>query len=363
MRRAKYPEDAVQSYTVFLRNENLPLLGPCTTPAYPSWMNDDHTPVEFSLILREASKSLVWFTFEPSTLPLAGDRSITTLRRTLERLSFHLEMQPQFDLEWFDICAEELLLAETQGSNCAQYFGFNFLKGLDCAHHSAIAKVYFMPRIRTLVSNETSVELLQRMTYRMDLVTPWEKISCFLARFLPGDRPEIEIVAVDCVPCAQNRLKIYFRTDILSYTHMKYFLTLGRSLSATGLRNAQLMWSAITQVTGEADSASPTQAPYFPSGLIYYELKQDDDSPSAEVYLPVRRYLPNDLGSIRLPIERLFSSLSGSSIPNDYPDFIQTVFSHRDLSIRTGIHTYVACTVKPGGSDISVYYSPEAFAS
>jgi hypothetical protein len=70
--------------------------------------------VEFSIILGNGTKPSVRFAFEPSALPLAGDRSITTLRRALEQLAGALKMKPKFDLEWFDICAEELLLSEAQ---------------------------------------------------------------------------------------------------------------------------------------------------------------------------------------------------------------------------------------------------------
>lgn len=114
MRYAKYPEDAVQRYILFLRDEILPLLGPCKSPPYPSWMTDDHTPVEFGLVLKENDKSSVRFAIEPSVLPLAGDRSVRTLRHVLERLSMSLAGDTQFDLEWFNICAEELLLDEKQ---------------------------------------------------------------------------------------------------------------------------------------------------------------------------------------------------------------------------------------------------------
>jgi hypothetical protein len=95
------------------RDEILPLMGPCTAPAYPSWMTDDHTPVEFSLILGDTDKSSIRFTVEPSALAMAGDCSVATLRRTLEHLSSALTMDPPFDLEWFDICAEELLMQES----------------------------------------------------------------------------------------------------------------------------------------------------------------------------------------------------------------------------------------------------------
>ncbi|KAJ7139648.1 aromatic prenyltransferase [Mycena epipterygia] len=382
MRHANYPEDAMQSYTLFFRKEILPLLGSCTTPPYPSWITDDHTPVEFSLILGKKTKSSVRFAMEP--VSLVEECSITALRHTLERLSFPVVVNPRSDLEWFDICAEEFLLPEAHqrpkhdqpvSELCIDitsivielfWYSRSFL-GFDCAHYSAAAKVYFMPRVRSFVTKETPEDMMKRATCRMGLENSWTAVSQFLSRFLPGARSEIEIIAIDCLQGTQNRLKIYFRTDILSYSHMEYFLTLGGTLStagvSTGLHNARLMWDAMTKVDSAANSL-PTHSSYFPAALIYYELRQGDDIPSSKVYLPVQRYLPNDF-EISKGVGRLAASLSGSSIinPSSYPDFIQTMFPHRDLSTRTGIHTYVGCTVKPrGGSDISVYYSPEAFA-
>ncbi|KAJ7139620.1 tryptophan dimethylallyltransferase-domain-containing protein [Mycena epipterygia] len=365
MRHANYPEDAVESYILFLRNEILPLLGPCTVPPYPSWMTDDHTPLEFSLILGKKAKYSVRFAIEP--VSLVEGCSITALRHTLERLSFPMVMNPRSDLEWFDICAEEFLLPESHGRPKHEHPVSEMFIGFDCADYSATAKVYFMPRIRSLVTKETPEEMMKRATYRMGLENPWTAVSQFLSRFLVGDRPEIEIASIDCLPGVKNRLKIYFRTDILSYSHMEYFITLGGTLStasiSTGLHNARLMWDAMTKVDLAANTL-PTQSSYFPAAVIYYELRQGDDIPSSKVYLPVQKYLPNDF-EISKGVGCLAASLSGSSItnPSSYPDFIQTMFPHRDLSTRTGIHTYVGCTVKPGGgSDVSVYYSPEAFA-
>jgi hypothetical protein len=35
---------------------------------------------------------------------------------------------------------------------------------------------------------------------------------------------------------------------------------------------------------------------------------------------------------------------------------------HRDLSNRAGIHTYLGCSIRKGGPQLSVYISPEVFA-
>ncbi|KAJ7310851.1 tryptophan dimethylallyltransferase-domain-containing protein [Mycena albidolilacea] len=353
MRHANYPDDAVQSYTLFFKAEILPLLGPSGKLRHPSWMTDDHTPLEFSLVLGRTGELSVRFAIETSALSVAGDCSIRSFRNTLLRLSFALTMKPDFDLDWFDVCAEELLLADSQQR--PEYMGHPVSEtfiGFDCTHYSAALKVYFMPRIRALVTKESPEEMMTRLTSRLGLDKPWAKITRFLSRFLPGDGPKIDIVAVDCVPGAQNRIKIYFRTDLLSFSHMEYLLTLGGSLASADVSTARLLWTALTDGTPTGSSR------YFRSGLIYYELRPDRDDPTSKVYLPVRRYLENDL-EISKSIERLGSRFS---VPAAYSCFAQTIFSHRALSTRSGIHTYACCTVKPGGGDISLYYSPEAFA-
>ncbi|KAF7371204.1 Pyr-redox-2 domain-containing protein [Mycena sanguinolenta] len=357
MRHANYPEEAVQSYTLFFRAKILPLLGSPECSAYPSWMTDDHTPLEFSLARGNAGELLVRFAIEPSALALVGDRSVETLRNTLESLSLSLDMEPDFDLDWFDICAQELLLADAHSlPEQMDHPVSEIFIGFDCAYYSAAMKVYFMPRIRALATGQSPEEMLMLSTARMGLKKPWAEITRFLSHFVSNDRPEIEIVAVDCVPGAKNRLKIYFRTHLLSYAHMENLLTLGGALCSSdvsvGLRKARLLWNAMTAGTPAGSSC------YFPSGLIYYELRQNHDFPSSKVYLPVRRYLPNDL-AISKSIEGLDFPPSFSTT---YSCFAQAVFSHRALSARTGIHTYVCCTVKPGAGDISLYYSPEAFA-
>ncbi|KAJ7185512.1 tryptophan dimethylallyltransferase-domain-containing protein [Mycena filopes] len=362
MRRQAYPEDSVQAYTAFLRDEILPLLGPGgQTPPYPSWMTDDHTPVEFSLILGKPTQSSVRFAVETSALPLSGDRSMATLRRTLEGFTRTLKMEPKFDLTWFDICAEEMILSDEQKTVvCEDRPVSETFIAFDCGHYSTTAKVYFMPHIRCLASGETPEQMMKRATDRMGLDKPWAKISQFLSRFLPGDRPPIDIVAIDCIPETRNRLKIYFRTDLASYAQMECFLTLGGVLTDVdaGLRNARLMWDAVTS----AGERTERKASYFPAALIYYELKLGSDFPSSKAYLPVRRYLPNDLVIART-VENLGLQLKdGAAVASGYADLVQKTFAHRDLSTRTGIQTYLTCTVKPGASDISIYLNPEAFA-
>jgi DMATS type aromatic prenyltransferase len=167
-------------------------------------------------------------------------------------------------------------------------------------------------------------DMMKRTTDRIGLGKPWSKVSQFLSScFLLGERPEIDIVAIDCVPGAENRLKIYFRADLVSYAQMENLITLGGMLSTAdvseGLRNAQLMWDAITEVPGVTANGSSL----FRGALIYYELKHGADLPSSKVYLPVQRYLPNDL-AISQAIENLASQLTnGSCVANGYTDLIQ----------------------------------------
>ncbi|KAJ7748542.1 tryptophan dimethylallyltransferase-domain-containing protein [Mycena maculata] len=345
MRHANYPEDAVQSYASLFRDKLLPLLGPCTNPTYPSWMTEDYTTHLWNSVSSLGKRPNL-----RSDLPW-------TLWRSHWRESTRSR---SCGAEWFDICAQELALATTHERPKENGYPVSEIYlGFDCSHHSSTMKAYFMPRIRSLVSKESPEEMVKKVTDRLGLERPWAKVGNFLSLFPSGDRPAIKIVAIDCVPGSRNRLKIYFRINILSYSHMEYFLTLGGVLSTADLsasfQNARLVWDAMTKESGLSNDL-PTQSSYLPSGLIYYELKQGDDSPSSKV-----RYLPNDL-AISHGIERLACQLSGSSTTNDYPDVIRTIFPHRALSSRTGIHTYVGCTVNPTGGDVSVYYNPEAFA-
>ncbi|KAK7000814.1 tryptophan dimethylallyl transferase variant 1 [Favolaschia claudopus] len=318
MRTANYPASAVHSYKLLLQAEILPLLGPSDT-AYPSWMTDDHTPVEFSLALSNNGEMLIRFAIEASALRLSGDRSIKSLRKVLQNLSHAMPMKPDFDLHWFDICGEELLLGDTQpplshvGPASETFIGF------DCGHHFVSMKVYFMPRSRALVTQQSPKEMLARTATRLGLAEPWSKITQFLSHFLPGGTLQGDDVSV-------------------------------------GLTKARVLWDALT-----ADGPPEQRLRYFASGLVYYELRPDGPNPTSKVYFPVQRHLSNDLSAAKA-IDRLTSHLPIFSPENPYSGFIQTVFPHQELSSRSGIHTYACCTVKPVGSEISLYLNPEAFA-
>jgi hypothetical protein len=81
--------------------------------------------------------------------------------------------------------------------------------------------------------------MISRTTEHLGLHKPWAAILQFLLCFSHVDRPNIDIVTIDCMPASRNQLKIYFCTDIASYARMEYFLTLGGVL-ATQDSNAGL---------------------------------------------------------------------------------------------------------------------------
>ncbi|KAJ7458547.1 hypothetical protein FB451DRAFT_1406302 [Mycena latifolia] len=103
----------------------------------------------------------------------------------------------------------------------------------------------------------------------------------------------ITLFAEEIDPAPALRLYWLQTTYHSSIAHMEYFLM----LSHAGVR-----------------AGTPSiQAPDFLAGLIYYELKQGDATPSAKVYLPVQRYLANDLEVAR-GVERLAAGLSHASM-------------------------------------------------
>lgn len=142
-----------------------------------------------------------------------------------------------------------------------------------------------------------------------DLVTPWLRVLTFFETLPLSSTPNISIVAVDCVPSKQNRVKIYCRSPLTTLTNLRRFITLGRSsasLSAgsdsplkRGLDQITLLWYLLfpDMANSEYDNSEPAMRdPSHPTAglLFYYELRGGHPEPFPKVYIPVRHLCRSD---------------------------------------------------------------------
>ncbi|KAF8519632.1 tryptophan dimethylallyltransferase-domain-containing protein [Hysterangium stoloniferum] len=196
-------------------------------------MTDDHSPMELSWQFDKDGGAVARFAIDPVRRQSEGDaRGPMGLFQDLASLKV---LAPGVDLDW---CR-------------TQYF-----VGFDFSSAGIVLKVYFLPETRSTLTSVSKTTLVtdcltvlstpsSSCPSPQDLLTPWKKVASFFDS-LPADlTPNINIVAVDCVPSKQNRVKIYARTPRTSLSNLRRFLTLGRDLhnigrNATGVRADQV---------------------------------------------------------------------------------------------------------------------------
>jgi DMATS type aromatic prenyltransferase len=115
-----------------------------------------------------------------------------------------------------------------------------------------------------------------------------------------SERPVPDMIAVDCVPSAQNRIKVYFRSDATTLDEIVRIVRLGGALDDDPLIKQttdliEELWTHIFPGVGRHDHIKPSCPKKVAHGfLIYFEMKLGSERLWPKVYFPVRHYCESD---------------------------------------------------------------------
>jgi len=188
----------------------------------------------------------------------------------------------------------------------------------------------------------------------------------YLATLPEHYQAKTEIVAIDCVQPSQNRAKVYVRTQASSLSSIIDLMTLGGELSDASVLSAvatvRHLWHLLFSEADESVSIPCLRPGHFSNGfVVYFEMRLNRSTPSTKAYIPVRHYCRDD-AVISQAMAQYYREIGLCSVGDRYVSDIQHLCPHRDLSARTGVQAYIGCAAKKGGSQVSVYLSPESFA-
>lgn len=258
------------------------------------------------------------------------------------------------------------------------------IAGADFTRTAIVGKAYFLPHIRSQYTGASPIQLVSECMQRLDLHAQWSKVESYIATLSPNVYATPEIVAVDCLSPSKNRAKIYLRTQGRSFSALQALFTLGGSLNSPSIRESlsclEHLWRLFFGDIPATKDVLPTNASHYASGfVVYFELSLNRPDPAPKIYIPVRHYCTDD-EAIGKALATYYRDIGNDNMASRYLKCIEDILyvvldircslglndllpsCHRPLSRRTGIHTYVGCAARKDGAQVSIYYSPEAFA-
>lgn len=274
---------------------------------WKSFMTDDFTPFEFSWSWKPGQRL-------PSvrySVELIGDQAGTSTdlfntQTTVEFLEYMQHLDPVLKLGWHHHFLQTLLAPKANYSKLTDtkksYHSSQIFLGFDLCER-VTTKVYYVPTWRALAEGRTcfdvtrdSISTLSTRSPR--LKTAFEILSTYISSLPSSHRPEVEMVATDCIEPSKARIKIYIRSRQTSLADVHDTMTLGGRIEpmAPSVRESmEMLWRfALEESSLQLDHSLP-EVRHRTSGILYYfELGEDKSAPVPKVYLPVKHYGKND---------------------------------------------------------------------
>ncbi|PFH47890.1 hypothetical protein AMATHDRAFT_76985 [Amanita thiersii Skay4041] len=409
LEQASFPLNIQCRCLIFVYARVLGMMGPHDGSGNPSFMTYDGSPVELSWIIPKADPTRkhkvdrqIRFAIEPidprtgGLLP--GALVLDYLASPVGSLGI---VDCQDDAMAWRRTLENFLFPGTVGSQIRD--GSKFFVGFDFTSAGIIKlKAYYIPApkptlgIRNSNARQESVHLwdpdwtrLRNLVMQLhpSLIKPLDKLISFIDGLDDLYKPRIEIFSVDCVGSNVNRLKIYCRPrEGASWSDACRVMTLGGRISSPAMIDAlahlEVLWNNLfpssrstsnRQLELPLDSRSGARlskrnAQHPTRGLLYYfSLHPGTDIPLPKIYLPVSRYCRNDLQICRA-VEQVYKvdekrNNTTPACPEGWvAREVANTFNHRNLTTRTGIHTYITLAYKGKGWEMTNYFSPEVWS-
>ncbi|KAF8999437.1 aromatic prenyltransferase [Cyathus striatus] len=410
---SSFPLEAQCKFLIFVYARVLGMMGPHYAYGTGSLMTIDGSPVELSWVIPRKRPTLgsinrqVRFAIEPidprTGKPLNGSTVLDYL--VSPEGSLGVVVCEEDGMSWRRE-TEKFLFPEDTGSDIPE--GTRFFVGFDFSSCGTLTlKAYYIPapcpttlslsneRTRPIHLWDTELDPLRKLLGQLDsrLMKPLELLLSYFEGLDEENRPRIQIFALDCVRGNANRLKIYCRPKKgTSWEDAKRAFTLGGSLSGPHVDSVvskmEILWNNLFPASSsssnkdlhiknwdinpsaDGNGIKLTTAQHPIGGLLYYySLYAGSDSIFPKIYLPVAHYCPND-AFITEAIEKFYSHESiridgppqGSHGPGWVTREVANVFNDRDLSAKSGTHTYVTFGLKTSGWDLTSYFSPDIWS-
>jgi DMATS type aromatic prenyltransferase len=301
-------------------------------PLWPSFVADDHTPVEFSVALARNEPPAVRMIVESIAEHPDRKSNLTAALAVLDRLA----AQHNLDLRQLDRVRDLFLPADPQGA-------FAFWYSLIVGSHAAPAiKVYLNPEVR---GPERGTELVSTALDRLGLGAALPTVARHALRREGLDR--FSFFALDLMDDHRARVKTYVSHDSAEVSDVV------RAASAVPEVDLELL-ADVCEIAG-AGTGPFTRRPLMSA---YNFLAGDTDRPGGySVYIPVRDYVQDDLEAC----ERVLAVMARCGL--DSAPFVLALASivRRPLGDGVGLIAHISLRLGRPRPGVTVYLSSEAY--
>ena len=360
-----------------------PELGGCSdsqglSTSWKSFMTDHFTPIEMSWEWGSNSNGgpTIRYAFEP-----IGAHAGTCLdplnegasARVMHRYS---QMIPGCDTTLFNHFAQDLLCYDpspnsSQGNINSQGHASRCFLAIEFDESEVMVKAYFFPIFKAVRMNQCPWTLMSDSILNMPGYSPLMLRSLSIFETFLRCSPEglklvPEILAIDCGPPADSRMKIYMRSRSTTFESVRRIMTLDGALHDIGLDKGldelYILWTLIFwQGQNVALEASLRSVDHRTAGILYYfNLKQGGQLPSVKIYLPVRHYGRNDCDVAQNVLTYLRLRGRTCSITG-YLEALTAIAHPKPLASQHGLQTYLGCSIIGETLRLTSYIAPQAY--
>ena len=164
-----------------------------------------------------------------------------------------------------------------------------------------VGKFYFLPHLRSTATKVPQEDLVTQCMSRLDLIEPWVRVLSFMETIPKSRRPVPDMIAVDCVPSEQNRIKVYFRSDATTLEEIISIIRLGGALDDDPLTKEtcdliERLWGLFFPGVGRYEHIQPSSPKKVVAHgfLLYFEIRRRSNRLWPKLYFPVRHFCKSD---------------------------------------------------------------------
>jgi DMATS type aromatic prenyltransferase len=302
----------------------------CETDGWVSDIADDHSPIEFSLVLSDSGPEIRMM------LEALGGPSMGDQRRAALELTTRLAAFPGVDLGRFWRIADLFLPEEFLGGKFALWHSVCFSQT-----ENPKFKVYFNPQARGVGMAQA---LVQVALQRLGFPHAWPLLEQIAAgRGHASD--ELKYFALDLASDQLARVKVYFLHHHATPAEL-----------ASACRTAQEQDAVDAQGFALAMAGGATRLSARPPYTCHSFVEGDGNRPrEINLYIPACAYAADD----RALSTRVVQYMQASGMNAAMYQRALARFAHRPLDAGIGIHSYVAASRRNGVRRLTVYLSPE----
>ncbi|CAG8369869.1 unnamed protein product [Penicillium salamii] len=371
---AGYPENSRKIHSHFFQESVSPSLGqhPRGTgaPQWKSFMTDDHTPVELSWCWSsQLDTPTVRYSAEPVGKWAGQPADPTNTAASLRLLGDALQLSPEMDLYLHRHFQRKLVPSQTNTKDKEQNPHSQRFIAFDLLEDTIVVKQYYLPSWMAIEKKMSKFALVADAIQDIpslgtSLLSSFAVFTDFIESFSRDTRPEIEIMAIDCLDPSKSRIKVYIRSQATTLQSVLEILTIGGKSPKTPEETNSLreLWHSVFGLSEQQSDQTPLPKNDHRTGgiLYYFEFKSGISLPKTKVYLPARHYAQDD-GQIARGLSQYLDRRGKRLASGSYVEGVQSLCKHRNLSDGLGLHTYICWASESNSWNVTAYFNPEVY--